>query len=230
MRDISVWDIIIRLAVAMLAGLVVGGQRARTYHPAGLRTHMLVAIGACSVMMTGDLLSNEVFKAYGAMPDPARIGAQVVSGIGFLGAGTIIKEGMSIKGLTTAASLWATACVALAAGAGYELLALLGIAAVYLTLAGFGALQSVLRRQHGSDLAIQLECEQMADVLVEIDRQATLYAAMLMDLSFDRTSHNTYKISFRIGFPGKDWQEAQSRFTQILAGLPGVLSMENDHE
>lgn len=230
MRDITIWDIIIRLFVAMLAGLAVGGQRARTYHPAGLRTHMLVAIGACSVMMTGDLLSNEVFTAYGAMPDPARIGAQVVSGIGFLGAGTIIKDGMSIRGLTTAASLWAVACVSLAAGAGYELLALLGTAAVYLTLAGLGVLQNFIRKHRGAEMVVRLECEQMADILIELEQQAAQWGAMLLDLTFDRTAHYTYKISFRIVFPGKDWVEAQSRFSHKLASLPGILSMESDRE
>lgn len=230
MREITSLDIVIRLAVAMLAGLAVGGQRARTYHPAGLRTHMLVALGACSVMMTGDLLSNEIYQAYGTVPDPARIGAQVVSGIGFLGAGTIIKAGSSIRGLTTAASLWAVACIALAAGAGYELLALLGTTAVYITLTCFGALQKIMRSWRGSELLVRLECEQVADILVEIHRQAAESGAMVMDLSFDRTPHHTYKISFRIGFPGKEWKEAQSQFTQVLAVMPGIVSLKNERD
>lgn len=227
-REITVWDILLRLGIAMLAGVLVGGERARTYHPAGLRTHMLVAIGACSVMITGDMLSLDMFISHGAMPDPARLGAQVVSGIGFLGAGTIIKEGMSIRGLTTAASLWAVACISLAAGAGYPQIALLGMAAIYITLTGFSVIQRALQRHTGAELSIRLECEQMADVLLEIDQQAQQNSAMVMDLNFGRTTHNTYAIAFRIAFRSKEWQEAQSRFSRTLAGLPGILTMEND--
>ncbi len=100
-----------RLIVAAILGAVVGLEREFHDHPAGMRTHLLVAVGAAAFT----ILSIEAFAAPGA--DPARIAAQIVTGIGFLGAGAILKDRGSIKGLTTAASLWAVAAVGMAAGA-----------------------------------------------------------------------------------------------------------------
>ena len=100
-----------RLIVAAILGAVVGLEREYHDHPAGMRTHLLVSLGACAFT----ILSIEAFAAPGA--DPARIAAQIVTGIGFLGAGAILKDRGSIKGLTTAASLWAVAAVGMASGA-----------------------------------------------------------------------------------------------------------------
>lgn len=141
MDSITITEITLRLVAAMAVGVIVGGQRTRTAHPAGLRTHMLVAIGSAVVMIVGNCISTATAQIYGSVPDPARLGAQVISGIGFLGAGTILKEGLSVKGLTTAASLWAVACLGLAVGCGYYVLALLGSVAVFMTLSVFERIQ-----------------------------------------------------------------------------------------
>jgi putative Mg2+ transporter-C (MgtC) family protein len=102
----------VRLIVAAILGAMIGLERELHDHPAGMRTHLLVSLGSAGFTV----LSIAAFPAPGA--DPARIAAQIVSGIGFLGAGAILKEGATIRGLTTAASLWATAAVGMAAGAG----------------------------------------------------------------------------------------------------------------
>jgi len=115
-----IWEDLLKLFLAMLLGGLIGIEREVTNSPAGFRTHTLVCMGAALVMIT----SKNVFDAYQgiAVLDPLRLGAQVISGIGFLGAGTIIKDGSQVRGLTTAASLWVVACVGLAVGAGlYEL-------------------------------------------------------------------------------------------------------------
>ncbi len=101
-----------RLLLAALLGALVGLEREIHDHPAGMRTHLLVSLGSAAFTV----LSIAAFAAPGA--DPGRIAAQIVSGIGFLGAGAILKEGATIRGLTTAASLWATAAVGMAAGSG----------------------------------------------------------------------------------------------------------------
>jgi putative Mg2+ transporter-C (MgtC) family protein len=105
-------ELALRLVVAAVLGALVGLERERRSHPAGMRTHLLVSVGAAAFT----ILSIEYFIAPGA--DPARIAAQIVTGIGFLGAGAILKHGASIKGLTTAASLWVVAAIGMAAGAG----------------------------------------------------------------------------------------------------------------
>lgn len=106
-------DILIRFGLAIIFGGLIGFERVISNHDAGLRTHILVSLGSASVMILGQLLVTD----YGG--DVSRIGAQVVSGIGFLGAGCILVNGNKIKGLTTAAGLWTTACVGLILGSGY---------------------------------------------------------------------------------------------------------------
>jgi putative Mg2+ transporter-C (MgtC) family protein len=102
----------VRLLTAAVLGALIGLEREIHHHPAGMRTHLLVSLGAAGFTV----LSIGGFPSTGA--DPARVAAQIVTGIGFLGAGAILKEGATIKGLTTAASLWVVASVGMAAGAG----------------------------------------------------------------------------------------------------------------
>lgn len=104
-----------RPLLACLLGGIVGYERTSINRPAGFRTHILVCVGSALVMMTGEHMYNH----FGGMTDPGRLGAQVVSGIGFLGAGTILRAGFNVRGLTTAASLWAVSCVGLACGIGF---------------------------------------------------------------------------------------------------------------
>ena len=122
----------IRIMVSMIVGALVGWERERGNRPAGLRTHMLVCMGSCLVMT-----ASIWFAAETKMGDAMRMGAQVISGIGFLGAGTIIKDDHGVKGLTTAASLWVVACIGLALGAGFYGGAILCAALTYAALVFF---------------------------------------------------------------------------------------------
>ena len=119
----SIETIILRVGLAIVISGFIGLEREISYRPAGFRTNMLVCIGSTVIMITGISLSNEYADVVNA--DPSRLSAQVISGIGFLGAGTIIKDGVTVKGLTTAATLWAMACIGLAIGAGYYLLGIM---------------------------------------------------------------------------------------------------------
>ncbi|HPX65885.1 MAG TPA: MgtC/SapB family protein [Anaerolineaceae bacterium] len=114
-----VLDILLRLGLALILGGVVGFERERDSQPAGLRTHMILVLGACLAA----IISEEMGARFGS--DPTRLAAQVISGIGFLGAGAILRFGFNIKGLTTATTLWTMAIVGLAVGFGYYLLAAL---------------------------------------------------------------------------------------------------------
>jgi len=114
-RDLSLLAMMVRVVLAMVISGVMGIERSSRNQPAGFRTYMLVCLGAALVMMTNQYIS-EFFKT----GDPSRLGAQVISGIGFLGAGTIIlTKRNQVRGLTTAAGLWAAACTGLAIGIGY---------------------------------------------------------------------------------------------------------------
>lgn len=140
-------ELIARLALAAGLGAVVGAERELHHHPAGMRTHLLVAMGSAMFAIVSaygyaDIMASNT----GALNDPQRIAAQVVSGIGFLGAGAIIQSGRWVHGLTTAASLWATAAIGLAVGAGDYVLGVAGTGLVALSL---GPLNALLRRIRG---------------------------------------------------------------------------------
>lgn len=126
------WETVFRLILAMIVGGLIGFEREIGNRPAGFRTHTLVCVGSTLVMLT----SLFIFEEYSGIVnlDPARLGAQVISGIGFLGAGTILKLGPRVRGLTTAASLWVVACLGLAIGAGYYWGAITATILVYITL------------------------------------------------------------------------------------------------
>lgn len=136
------WDFIWRLLAAGLLGTVVGLDREYRAKDAGFRTHFLVSLGSALFMIVSKYGFTDILGNPGVGLDPSRIAAQVVSGIGFIGAGTIIFHRQIVRGLTTAASLWATAGIGMASGAG-----MLGLAAAatVLTLIGLEALSPVFR-------------------------------------------------------------------------------------
>jgi putative Mg2+ transporter-C (MgtC) family protein len=107
-------DVAVRLLVAAVLGAAVGAEREVHEHAAGLRTHLLVAVGSC--LFT--LVSVYGFQSFSRASDPSRVAAQIVTGIGFLGAGAILREGLTVHGLTTAASLWVIAAIGMAVGLG----------------------------------------------------------------------------------------------------------------
>ncbi|RQQ16938.1 MgtC/SapB family protein [Burkholderia stagnalis] len=138
---ISHLELMGRLLLAALLGSVVGIERERLNWAAGLRTHMLVCVGASLVMLVSIFGFEDVVGRNGIVVDPSRVAAQVVSGIGFLGAGSILLRGEVVRGLTTAASLWAVAGIGLAAGGGMYVAAIGATAIVLVILAGVKPLE-----------------------------------------------------------------------------------------
>jgi putative Mg2+ transporter-C (MgtC) family protein len=126
-------DVIIRIIIAALLGAIVGFERERNGQPAGLRTHIILVVGATLTMTLSINLAIQ-FRPLVPNGDPARLAAQVISGIGFLGAGAILRYGPNIKGLTTATSLWTMAVVGLAVGAGHYLQGAAGTAVILISL------------------------------------------------------------------------------------------------
>lgn len=142
MNFVLLWDeivdAIVPIALSLICGGVLGIERGRRKRPAGLRTYMLVCLGSTLVMMT----NSYIFASTGT-GDMTRMGAQVVSGIGFLGAGTIITTGHNrVKGLTTAAGLWSTACIGLAIGSGYYAGAIVGTVMIFMVMVTLHSLDS----------------------------------------------------------------------------------------
>lgn len=112
-------DISLRLFLAAVLAGMIGYEREKDRHPAGFRTHILVSVGAALIMLVSAYGFQEFLSEANVRFDPSRIGAQVVSGVGFLGAGAIVRQGLTVNGLTTAASLWVVAGIGLAVGAGF---------------------------------------------------------------------------------------------------------------
>jgi len=131
-KDINTEVALLRLLVAMVAGGIIGAEREMRRQVAGLRTHILISLGSCLLMMLSIWMPQTIALDKG---DPGRIAAQVVSGIGFLGAGAFIKIGNNVKGMTTAASLWVVAAIGLTIGAGMWIASLIALGLVIFALA-----------------------------------------------------------------------------------------------
>ena len=159
LREVTYWAIALRIVVAVIVGGLIGLERGLKNRPAGLRTYMLVCVGACVIMLT----NQYIFQVFGT-GDPVRMGAQVVSGIGFLGAGTIIVTRRNqIKGLTTAAGLWSAAGVGLALGIGFYEAALIGGFAIFFVMT---MLQKMDNKMHRN--------AKVLEVYVELSRELSL--------------------------------------------------------
>lgn len=169
-----------RTLLAMFIGGLIGWERESTHRPAGLRTHMLVSIGACVTMQLGDYAATQT--GIGISIDPSRLGSQVISGIGFLGAGTIMKEGATIKGLTTAASLWVVACLGLTIGSGAYAIAIIGFIAVILTLTVFEHASTFIPFGKYRRFSIKIQCGDLRQTLQHLNDVAKKYQGRILDL------------------------------------------------
>ena len=182
--DNSLLVAVVRLTVAAFCGGVIGLERGRKRRPAGFRTHMLVCIGAALAMLIGQYLSMMVIEHWDAMisfsvsgsknTDVSRLGAQVINGIGFLGAGTIIVTGQQeVKGLTTAAGLWASACMGLTIGAGFVEGALIACVLISITIIFFTKIESfIMARSRNINLYVEfLHVDDVGKIITAIKDQ-----------------------------------------------------------
>lgn len=141
--ELNIWSILLRTIMAVIFAGVIGLDRESKRHPAGFRTHILVSLASALAMMIGIYMTNQ-----GNETDPARLGAQVISGIGFLGAGTIIFGAGHIRGVTTAAGLWASAIMGLAIGAGFYSGAIVAFIAIFTTMTLFRKINKSYKKKH----------------------------------------------------------------------------------
>jgi putative Mg2+ transporter-C (MgtC) family protein len=142
------WTLILRLLIAAVLGSVIGVEREKKAWAPGLRTHMLVSVGACLFMIVSAFGFSDILGTKNVILDPSRIAAQVVSGIGFLGAGSILLRGEVVRGLTTAASLWSVAAIGLAVGGGLYIEAGAATLVIIVILAGIKPLEERFQQRH----------------------------------------------------------------------------------
>ncbi len=159
LAEINIFSIFLRLLLAIICSGIVGIERAAKRHEAGLRTYILVCMGSAIAMITNQF----IFESFGA-GDVSRFGAQVISGIGFLGAGTILVTSRNqIKGLTTAAGLWACACLGLSIGIGFYTLAIMGFMLIFIVMLFLPPIENFFTK-YSSSSRLHLELQSRTDL------------------------------------------------------------------
>lgn len=222
-------EISFRLLCAMVLGLIIGIEREYTHRPAGMRTHILVALGSCAVMLTGQMIFAQ-YQPYGATPDPARLAAQVIAGVGFLGAGTILRDGVTVKGLTTAASLWAVACLGIAVGGGYYMIALAGTVLVILTLTLFELLQRLLLHSKQGQLDYVVDTRDVVAAMQTINTLAQSLDCQIQNFRAENLEDGICRLSFRAAF---GHGRAKGRIQEFWNGLlthPSIITVQHQND
>ena len=193
MTTIPIPDILLRIALSMVLGGVIGFERERDNQPAGLRTHMILVIGACLAM----ILSINIGAV--SHTDPGRIAAQVISGIGFLGAGAILRFGFNVKGLTTATTLWTMAIVGLVIGAGYYWIAIITTIIMLIVLAALNVIEknyvrvNVIRN-------IVIDLQDRKSVLRDLRETIYKLTDKVMSFSVQKTSKKRLRLELTARF------------------------------
>ena len=208
-------EISIRLVVACVLGAAVGFEREIHAHPAGMRTHLLVSLGSAAFTVLGIFY----FESAAAPTDPSRIAAQIVSGIGFLGAGAILKYGTSVRGLTTAASLWATAGVGMAAGAGAWIVAVVVTLLIVLSLGPLNWMIERFRIKPEGVFRLRVQVGRL-DALGEISRALASHRIDIAGISSQRLGKGRYEIELDLRPPAGTRPEA------VIAAVTSVADVE----
>lgn len=224
-RELNFYSMMLRIFLAVVAGGVIGFERDKKHRAAGFRTFILVAIGSAMTMILSQyfdiMLSTdwaETSKALGIRTDVSRVGAQVINGVGFLGAGTIIVTGRhQVKGLTTAAGLWASACMGLAVGAGFYECVLVGFVLILMSMTILPIIEdAVLARARNMNIYIEIDSIDILGVVVSRlkSRDVAFY-----DVDIENEKHseiNQISVFLSVGLP------RGTQHTEVLADISTI--------
>lgn len=218
--DINILAITVRLVVALICGGIIGIERERKRRPAGFRTHILICIGAAMTTLTSQYIAFEL----NGVTDLARLGAQVIAGVGFIGAGTIIvTKRKNVKGLTTAAGLWASAIVGLCAGAGFiegALLTTVIIIVAELLLARFEYF--MVSNSRTVTIFVEYSDTSKLTAIVETVKENSSYIRDI-EITKSNSENNTSCAIFSIQMPRR---KSHDKMINIISNLDGVVSVE----
>lgn len=228
LRELNIWSVMLRLTLAMIFGGLIGLERGRKGRAAGFRTYMMVCLSAALTMVLGlyeGYMLAEVWGKTGGNPDirvdVCRFGAQVINGIGFLGAGTIIvTRRQEVKGVTTAAGLWASACVGLAIGAGFYEAVLLAFVAIFLSIRMLPLVENVIiDNARNMNLYVEFESlDDIGDIIGKIKAQEAHIYEVDIDRGRKETLHNPSAV-FSIGL------EKKKAHTSVIAAISELDSV-----
>lgn len=216
------WEIILRLLLAAVLGAVIGWERELHNQPAGLRTHTILVIGSALAMSLSINLATG-YRTIAPNGDPARLAAQVISGIGFLGAGAILRYGPNVKGLTTATSLWTMAVVGLAVGGGFYPAS---IAATVLLLITLTILDQVEKRYIHANIiiTISVRADDRPNLVSELRSRVTRGQQRIETFSFHKDLDN-HLLSLEIGLRVHE-QESVETLVSSISEMEGIHSVK----
>jgi len=194
-------DLAVRLLVAAALGAGIGFEREIHDHPAGMRTHLLVALGSAAFTELSIYgFAGITAPGVAAAVDPSRVAAQIVTGIGFLGAGAILKYGTSVRGLTTAASLWMTAAIGMAAGAGQWVIAVVGTLITVFSLWPLNAIINRIHQTGGRTIRARLEVGRL-EALGDVSRLLAERRVEMAGINSERRGKGRYEVELTLRLP-----------------------------
>lgn len=232
MRELNAVSLFFRLALAMISGGLLGLERGRKRRPAGFRTYMLVCLGAALTMLLGqyesialDLHWPSLAESIGQRTDVSRFGAQVINGIGFLGAGTILVTGrQAIKGLTTAAGLWASACMGLAIGAGFYECVILCVLLMFLSMRFLPIIENMLI-ERARFINIYVEFHSLDNIGTIINRIKE-QGAQICDVDINRSGAEGSKNPSAVFSIHLKQKQPHTRILTAIAELDSVYTID----
>lgn len=218
--DLGIFDTFFKLLLALIIGGILGIDRGRKNRPAGFRTYMLVCVASTIVMITNEYVVNK----YGT-GDPSRMGAQVISGIGFLGAGTIIVTGRNrVKGLTTAAGLWASACIGLTIGIGYYSGAIVGCLMIFVAMELLHGLEQHLMNK-AKEVTLYVEFSSIANI-GEFLEFIKLYNMKISDMELIKSNNTNEPIVGGIFTITLAKKSSYEKVIELLRKSEGICRIE----
>jgi len=222
----SITDVFLRIGLALIAGLVVGFERERHGRAAGLRTTMLACVSSAIAMILSEyLFASSIDNGSGWRPDPARLAAGILTGMGFLGAGTIIRQGNLVRGVTTAAALWYVTILGLAFGSGYIQLGLIGMAIVLIALFLLPSVEGLINNDWYGTIVVTAVSDAFLDSEVRREIESLGARVKKMDIEHDLEQKQKV-ICCQIKFRRLDEFEISQKVMSRLRSLPGMLKVK----
>jgi putative Mg2+ transporter-C (MgtC) family protein len=209
----AIFDAIIRIIAACIIGGIIGYEREKKNHSAGLRTHLIVCLTSCLVMILSFIWYTE------SLVDPTRLAQGAITGIGFLGAGTIIRDGNNVRGLTTAASVWMVACLGLLIGSGLYLISIFTTGILIFVLRVMGRLEKKLIKTF-QKYHIELEVNEENEILQEIHKLVEDYPIDIESIEMEK--ENSHIELFIFSYQSK----FQPEFIRELSQLKGIKGLK----
>lgn len=232
LRELNIWSVVLRLTLAMIFGGFIGLERGRKGRAAGFRTYMMVCLGAALTMILGQYegymltgVWKEVARRADIRADVSRFGAQVINGIGFLGAGTIIvTRRQEVKGVTTAAGLWASACVGLAIGAGFYEAVLLAFLAIFLSIRVLTPVENVAI-ENARNMNLYVEFESM-DSIGAIISKIKSQGAHIYEVDIEHGRKDLLRKPSAVFSIGLEKKQTHTRVIAAIAELDSVRAID----